>query len=392
MQKNFYSKRMLLAVFLMLLSALTACSTNGSGDTTSVGSSNNATNALNASTTPVAPNHMGEQPCPVAVSLATYWNPIIPTQANVNNVEKVMCAYLKDDTSLQALVTVRAEGTGAILDVYIYDNITAPSPKQLFKLLDLYKGDARISAYNTLLTGEVDQKSSINKNTAALQMDLFREFAWSEDVGTLIPVSFPGIFPDLTRYQAEADQRQVHQGQQSWKLHADTTAARLAANLLHWSLNAATTIVSGGGPHDANTVVIVKSTSPSGGSIKVSLSRLENNTNDGIWSATAVTSDAIALTSPHSRDYLSSPVTVKGNGNASTGKFGSVVVLDHLYKDIGHADVLGVGNTGNTTFVVNVSFDSSFKSGLQEGVVILYNYSTVDGPIVSAVIVKELLS
>ncbi|MBV9689926.1 MAG: hypothetical protein JO202_09465 [Ktedonobacteraceae bacterium] len=386
MQKKVYGKPMIVVMFLMLLSALVACSANGSGDATSAG--NSVTNALNTTATV----HMGEQPCPVAVSLATYWNPIIPTQADVNNVEKVTCAHVKNDASLQALITVRAEGTGAVLDVYIYDNITDPSPKQLFKLLGLYKGDARISAYNTLLTGEVDQNSSINKNTTALQMDLFREFAWSEQVGTLIPVSFPGIFPDLTRYQAEADQQQVNQGQQSWKLHADATAAGLAANLLHWSLNASTTIVSGGGPHDANAVVTVKSTSPGGGSIKVSLSRLENNTNNGIWSVTAVTSDGMALTSPHSRDYLSSPITIKGNGTSSTGKIGSIVVLDHLYKDIGHADATGASNNGNTTFAANVSFASSFKSGLQEGLVVLYGYSSTDGSIIGAVMVKELLS
>ncbi|MBV8694228.1 MAG: hypothetical protein JO125_03445 [Chloroflexi bacterium] len=386
MQKNFYSKRMMLAMFLMLLSALAACSPNGSSDAASVGNSNNAT------ATSVAPIQTGGQTCPVAVSLTTYWNPIIPIQANVNNVEKVTCAHLKNDASLQALVTVRAEGPGAILDLYIYDNITSPSPKQLFKLLDLYKGDARISAYNTLLTGEVDQNSSINKNTTASQMDLFREFAWSERVGTLIPVSFPGIFPDLTRYQAEADQQQVDQGQQSWKLHADMSAARLAATLLHWSLHAPTTIVSGGGPHDSKAEVIVKSTSPSGGSIKVSLSRLENNTNNGIWSATAVTSDGIGLTSPPGRDYLSSPITITGNGNAPIGKIGSIVVLNHLYMDIGHADAVGTSNNGNTTFAAKVSFDSSFKSGYQEGLVVLYSYSNADGSIIGAVVEKELLS
>src|SRR5258705_3473346 len=34
----------------------------------------------------------------------------------------------------------------------------------------------------------------------------FREFKWSGGANTFVQVTFPGIFPDLTRYQAEADQ------------------------------------------------------------------------------------------------------------------------------------------------------------------------------------------
>ena len=48
---------------------------------------------------------------------------------------------------------------------------------------------------------------------------------------------FPGIFPDLTRYQAEADQASVNQGHQPWKLSATMVAGALAASLLNWSPN-----------------------------------------------------------------------------------------------------------------------------------------------------------
>src|SRR2546425_565607 len=99
-----------------------------------------------------------------------------------------------------------------------------------------------------------------------------REFQWSDGAGTLIPVAFPGIFPDLTRYQAETAQAAVNQGHQPWRLSATQTAQTLAAQLLHWKPNAPTSILSGGGNSDLNAVVTVKSTNPGSGTITVVLS------------------------------------------------------------------------------------------------------------------------
>jgi hypothetical protein len=324
------------------------------------------------------------------------WDTIIPTQANVNKVENVVCGNLIGTPTLQALVTVRAFGTGAILDVYVYNRITDPSPTQIFKLQNLYKGNAKISVYNTILTAEVDSASSVNKNSkanATLVLDLFREFKWSDGAGTLVPVTFPGIFPDLTRYQAEAAQQQVNQGQQPWRLSATQTAQALAANqnLLKWSPNAPATIASGGGQRDADAVVNVKSTSPVGGTIVVKMSRLEGNTNGGIWEVTSVTTNGMSLTSPQERNRLSSPITVTGTGSAFEGQIGRVFVLDHLYTVIGQAGATGATGTGNTTFSTNVSYTSTFKNGTEEGLLVLYSYSNADSSINGAVMIKEML-
>jgi len=293
----------------------------------------------------------------------------------------------------QALVTVRYEGTGSYLDVYVFNNITDANPVQLFKLQGLNKGDARISKYNTILTAEVDQGSGVNGNqpgTGFIQ-NLFREFKWSDGAGTFVQVSFPGIFPDLTRYQAEADQEQVNQGHQLWKRDANMTANALAVNMLKWSNSAQTTIVKGGGSNDLDALVTVKSTSPGGGTITVTLSRLEGNANGGIWEATAVQAGNVAtITAPANRDLLSSPVTVAGTGPAPGGSIGRVVILDHLYNTIGRADVTGAGN-GNTTFSASVPYRSTFHGGAEEGVVALYIDNHTDGSIAMAVMEKELL-
>jgi len=338
---------------------------------------------------------LGIQPCPEAVKDPSYWDPIVGTQANVSKVESVSCASLVGNSSLQALISVRYNGTGQVLDVYVYNNITNPSPTQVFKLQNLYKGNVRVSGYNTLLTAQVDQDSSVNKrvsSNAALTQDLFREFKWSDGAGTLIPVAFPGIFPDLTRYQAETAQAAVNQGHQPWRLSAIQTGQALAANLLHWKPNAPATILSGGGNSDLNAVITVKSTNPGNATITITLSRLEGNNKGGIWEVTSVASPALSISVPQDRDLLTNPITVKGTGNAFEGRVGKVIVLDHLYTDIGHVKAMGVAGNGSTTFSMSVTYNSTFKSGIQEGVVVLYSYSSANGSISGAAMVKEMLS
>ncbi len=390
----FQAKRISLSAGLLLFIVLsiTACSNNvGNTNTSTPTAIAGSTPTTAASSTPQV--RLGTQACPAAVKDPSYWDPIVGTQSGVSKVARVTCANLIGQPSLQALILVGYDGTGRIVDTYVYNNITKPSPTQLFKLQGLYKGDALISNYNTIITAEVDQASSLNKGqpNASLTPDLFREFKWSDGAGTLVPVAFPGIYPDLTRYQAETLQQQVNQGQQPWRLSATQTSQSLAANLLKWSASSPATIVSGGGLHDPNAVVSVKSTSAGGSTITVTLSRLEGNTNGGIWEATSVTSPGMTITSPQDRDRLTSPTTVTGKGSAFEGIIGKVVILDHLYTDIGHANATGpTGN--NAAFTVSVTYTSTFKTGSQEGLVALFSYSAANSAISGAVIVKEMLS
>jgi hypothetical protein len=397
-----HSKSLFIATFFVFIVSFTLAACGGSGNsgnsstpttqaTTSGGSSGGNTTAT------ASPGiGLGSRPCPDAVKAAAHWDAIIPTQNGVTQVETVTCGNLVGNPTLQALVKVRYQGTGQILDVYVYSDITNPSPSQLFKLQNLYKGDAKISVYNTVLTAEVDQNSSINagKANADLTQDLFREFKWSDGAGTLIPVSFPGMYPDMTRYQAENDQAQVNQGKDPWKLNAVQVANHMAADahLLNWPGNAPTTVISGGGSSDSDAVVTVKNPTPVGNTIKVSLERLEGNTNGGIWEVVSVTAVGMSITAPQSRDILTSPVKVTGTGNAFEGVIGSIDILDHLYTPIGHANVRGATGNGNTTFSTNVTYNSTFKGGKQEGIVVLYAANNAGSSIAAAVMIKDLLS
>lgn len=383
-------QRLLASICLLALFLLCASCSGGSTGTATPTPKNTGAQPTIPATSPGV--KLGPLPCPAPAQDPAHWDPIIPTQVNVSKVEKVVCGYLTGKPTLQALIMVRYQGTGALLDVYVYDNIESPNPTQLFKLQSLYKGDAKISLYNTIITAEVDQASSINrgKSNAAQVPDLFREF----NTGSFAPVSFPAFFPDLTRYQAEQDQARVNQGQDGWKLDPAGVATHFVTDprMLKWSSNLTTTVVSGGGKGDGSAVVGVKNNDAGGGTIQLTMQRLEGNTNGGIWEIVAVNAQGLSIDTPKSRDILSSPVTVSGTGNAFEGKIGKIVVLDHTLSDIGHASATGATGNGATTFSANVSYTSTFKTGLQDGIIALYATNNAGGSMYSSVVmVKELL-
>ncbi|MGZ3618216.1 MAG: hypothetical protein ACXWOL_16195, partial [Ktedonobacteraceae bacterium] len=263
-----------------------------------------------------------------------------------------------------------------------------------FHIFGLVMGQAKISGYYTILTAQADELSSLNsgKPVSTMTADLFREFKWSASVNTLVQTVFPGIFPDLTRYQAETDQASVNQGHQPWKLSATMVAGSLASSLLAWSTSSTTTLLSGGGAHDVSAVVRVRSAEIVSGTINVTLSRLEGNTNGGIWEVISVTANGMSLTSPVWHVVLSNPSSVKGTGNAFEGLIGQIMVLDHLYNTIGKTSAIGVVGNGPTSFSTNLSYQSTFPAGIQEGILVLYARTNANGSIAAAVMEKILVT
>ncbi len=225
------------------------------------------------------------------------------------------------------------------------------------------------------------------------QQDLYREFKWSDSAGTLVQVAFPGLYPDLTRYQAEYEQGEVNTGQgfQQWRLSAITTAQNFAEYVLDWNPNTPTTVLSSGGTHDAKAEILIKNPPAGNATIKLSLSRLELNANGGIWEVTDVETDGLALTSPQNAQQLTSPIQVRGISPAFAGKPNTVTVFDHDRSEIGQALVAQTSGNGKTTFVIRLPYSSSFQGEAQEGIIALYTY-TGNHVIAGVVMVKVLLS
>ncbi|WP_162179588.1 Gmad2 immunoglobulin-like domain-containing protein [Thermogemmatispora carboxidivorans] len=382
-------------VFFLCLSLAACASPLGGGNqaTPTAGAGTPGAGNVTPTASPVV--LLGPRPCPTAVQSSAYWSGIVHAVAGVTSVARVQCGNLMGTPALQALVTVAHQG-GHAVDVHVYTNITNPNPQQIFQLLNLYDGDAVISGYNTVLTAEVDQNSVLNRgrSPANYQRDLFREFKWSDAQQTLVQIVFPGLFPDLTRYQAEADQAAVNQGHDPWKLDALKVAQALAASstLFNWGADAPAHLISGGGQHDLNAVVEVKSPHPGGGTIRVSMSRLESNTNGGIWEVTEVSSPTLSISTPAALARLHSPTTVTGKGNAFEGIIGSLRLLDHLYNQVGQAQVRGASGNGSTTFSTSLTYTTDFSAGAQEGLLMLFTPSQADGSIATGTLLKVLLT
>lgn len=339
---------------------------------------------------------LGSQVCPAGVADPAHWQPIIDLydSGGVATVGQVECASMMGVPSLQALVTAqRADQT---LDAFVFNSITAASPSAIFQVKGLLKGDAKISAYSTVMTAEVDEHSSANagKPLSAMTPDLFREFAWSTPKSAMLQTLFPGIFPDLTRYQAEADQLAVNAGHQPWKLSATSVATAMVTAVLGWpaDTSVSATLLSGGGPHDVQARVVVsgKLLGPTA-TVTVALARLGDQTQNGVWEVVSVTAEGYAFTSPAPLSQLVSPVTVTGTGNAFEADAGHISLLDHLYTSIGEAKAAGAQGMGPTTFTTTLRFTSTFTAGAQEGVLMLRGDVAVTPP-APAVLEKVLIS
>ncbi len=379
-RKNWFSALSLL--FLLVLS-LAACSTNASGNGSSKppSTASAATSPISTpSSTPTV--QMGAQPCPNAVKTPASWTPFVSAPPDIRVADSVSCGNLLGKPSLQAMVVAREIlGGGPVYrSIFVFDKITDPKPQLLFQVGHLLKGEAQISGYSTILTAEVDRNSSLNKGKpyAAWTTDLFREFQWSQGTRTFVQIAFPGLFPDLTRYQAEKDQLLVNQGHQPWKLDALSTTKLFAKALLRTPADSTVVLVSGGGVHDVDAVVHVTPSVLVGccgpfPPIKVTLSRLEGNTSNGIWIVVGVTSEYKTITAPQKGDRLNSPVAVTGSGSQFESQVGIVHLLDHLSTDIGHSIAMGTSGFKSGPFSVNVSYEASFQGGAQEGIVVLYD-------------------
>jgi hypothetical protein len=201
-----------------------------------------------------------------------------------------------------------------------------------------------------------------------------------------VPIAFTGLFPDLTRFQAELEQEEVNAGQgfQQWRLDVVKSAQTFVNSFLNWAQNVAVTVVNGGGSQDYQAVVLVKN--PGGGSVRISFRRLEGNANGGLWEAMAIESDGLSIAVPQGGQSQTSPIMVKGVNKGFVGKRLVIKVLDHFHTDIGHVTIAA----GQANFSGQVPYTSSFSRGTQEGIVGVYAYNG-DGSVAGVEWVKVLL-
>lgn len=323
--------------------------------------------------------------CP---TLSINWDSLIGTRANVNKVQKVTCANLEGNGSLQALVNVRYYTPDAKLDFYVYDNLSG-APTQRFKAQGLIDGDTQISPTGTITTAEI----GISGLSSAVP-DLFKEYKWNGT--TFGQILFPGLYPDVTHYQAEKSQAlYISQGgasgNESWRTSGVLVAEHLALSVFRWP-NVTKTVVK----NNLVDPIIVQITNngPGGGGFIATLNHLDGPLTN-ILEITSVksTNGSVSLTNPVVGTQVSSPVSVQGNYVASGSILGRVVLYDNTYVTVGDTGALRSSlTTGSASFSVAIPYTLNAR-GVQEGVIAFFSTTQNNTAFINqAVMMKVFLS
>jgi len=260
----------------------------------------------------------------------------------------------------QAVALVSVTGTDAkhALDVYVFGcSMQKDTPKltTLFSQHGLVQGTAEVSMSHTLVLSSLDTTLSPQQLALVqpMQQNIYREFRWHN--GTFEQVSFPSLYPVTSRGEAEQLQQQANSGQQVTWSNPLATAEQMAKDLLKWPLiSSQDTVVSNNG---TTAQVNLFSQSPQM-EVNVTLSRLIQQTNNGLWFVTAAHTSGISLKQAPLSMPISSPLLLNGSSALADGQT-TASLFDHTLSPmaIGSSNVLTVDANGN--FAGSVMFTNS---------------------------------
>ncbi len=227
-----------------------------------------------------------------------------------------------------ALVQVTNTGQQHTLDVYLYGcTMQQHSPRltTLFSQRGLIEGTATISASNTLLVSELDTTLASQATTLMqpLQQNVYREYSWQK--GTFVQISFPGLYPVTSRGEAEALQQAADNGQtQPWN-DPLATAEQMAKDLFKWTATSPQNTVLNNNGVTAQVELIQQNPQIQ---VTVTLERLIQHDDKGLWFVTAAQSNGMTLAQPQTPGLVTSPTTVQGTGALADGQT-SATLFDH---------------------------------------------------------------
>ncbi len=316
------------------------------------GSSSTSTASVVGTPTPtVAPGvTFGAQPCPSGITPAFY-STLLSLTAD-QHIETLKCADFRHDGALEVLLGVRLDGTGSFLNVYLYSLPTGSAATQLYYDLGLGGGTVAISRASTILLNSVDAGDCVNAGTtsnAGLQPSWSQEIGWN---GTgFMPSVFPGIYPYLTRFDAEHAQQQVDGG----ALTPPTPVAlvnQFFTQQLHYpAADPGTALLT-----SDDTTATVQSYG-----FTFVLRRLVATGTNGLWDIISVNAqpNLAALTTPSNLAQVNSPIAVAGSGKARiSGSQFTFTVRDHANCVIGHTSLAAPTATGPLTASLGYTADS----------------------------------
>ena len=235
-----------------------------------------------------------------------------------------------------ALVQVMNNGPQSELDVYIYGcTMQQQGPKldTLFAQQGLVQGTAGISQANTLITGELDTKLTTQDSLLGqpLQQNIYQEYAWQNS--SFVQVAFPGLYPVASRGEAEQLQQQADAGQPMPWSDPLTTAELMAKDVLKWPETSPEDKVLSNDGVSAQVLLISQQPHLE---VTVSLTRLVQHDNTGLWFVTGARTPGLTLSQPQTH-FVTSPIIISGTGALTDGLL-TATVSDHTLTPIASVD------------------------------------------------------
>ena len=232
-----------------------------------------------------------------------------------------------------ALVTVNNGDAQHSLDVYIYgcsSQQNTPHLKVLFMQRSLPEGIVSVSSSSTLMIGQLDTNLTAQAAVLAqpLQQNIYREYRWFH--GTFVQAVFPSLYPVISRSEAEALQQQVNNGQTLPWSDPLATAEQMAKDLFKWPASSSQDSVLNNNGTTAHVLLIQQNPALQ---VTVTLERLVQHTNKGLWFVTAATSTGITLAQPQTGAAITSPATVQGAGALADGQL-TATLYDHTLTSL----------------------------------------------------------
>ena len=262
-----------------------------------------------------------------------------------------------------ALVSVTGTDAKHALDVYVFGcSMQKQTPKltTLFSQHGLVQGMAEVSMNHTLVLSSLDTTLSPQQLALVqpMQQNIYREFRWHN--GAFEQVSFPGLYPVTSRGEAEQLQQQANSGQQVTWSNPLATAEQMAKDLLKWPLiSPQDTVVSNNG---ITAQINLFQQSPQM-EVTVTLSRLIQQTNNGLWFVTAAHTSGLSLNQLPTP--ITSPLTLRGSGALADGQT-TATLFDHTLSPmtIGNTNVLTVDTNGSVAGSVTFTNSNTGQPGL----------------------------
>ncbi len=220
------------------------------------------------------------------------------------------------------------------------------------------------------MTAEIGPQDSIKAKP-----DVFKEYRWNGS--SFVQVFFPGIYPDMTYYQAEQNQAQLNtelnagNKQAAWRITFFGVPDHLARTIFHW-INVDTRTIrfrSSTGEY----VVAVYNLGPGGGGFIASMFHLDNSEANSfeIMQLTSI-DGSVLLNSPTTGVKLGNPITISGSSYANGTILGKAVVYNDTFVDVGDSgDIRSNASAGYVNFSRSINYHLN-SSGVQEAAVAFY--------------------